>query len=83
MDHRMQKISIGPVAIFGAGNFPISYSVAGGDTASALAAGSPVIVTAHNAHPGASEIMARAIRSAVADAGLHEGVFSHQWKAPL
>ncbi|HVE07342.1 MAG TPA: aldehyde dehydrogenase family protein, partial [Paraburkholderia sp.] len=50
MDHRMQKISIGPVAIFGASNFPISYSVAGGDTASALAAGSPVILKAHNAH---------------------------------
>ncbi len=76
MDHRMQKISIGPVAVFGASNFPISYSVAGGDTASALAAGSPVVFKAHNAHPGASEIMARVIRDAVDDAGLHEGVFS-------
>jgi NADP-dependent aldehyde dehydrogenase len=76
MDHRMQKIAIGPVAIFGASNFPISYSVAGGDTASALAAGCPVVVKAHNAHPGASELMGRAIQSAVADSGLHEGVFS-------
>jgi alpha-ketoglutaric semialdehyde dehydrogenase len=76
MDHRMQKISIGPVAIFGASNFPISYSVAGGDTASALAAGSPVILKAHNAHPGASELQARVIRAAIAASGLHEGVFS-------
>ena len=76
LDHRLQKIAIGPVAIFGASNFPIAYSVAGGDTASALAAGAPVILKAHNAHPGASEIMARAIRKAVQDSALHEGVFS-------
>jgi NADP-dependent aldehyde dehydrogenase len=76
MDHRLQKIAIGPVAVFGASNFPISYSVAGGDTASALAAGATVIVKAHNAHPGASEIQARAIRQAVQDHGLPEGVFS-------
>lgn len=76
MDHRMQKIAVGPVAIFGASNFPISYSVAGGDVASALAAGAPVIVKAHNAHPGGSEIQARVIQQAVRDAGLHEGVFS-------
>ncbi|MGV9702724.1 aldehyde dehydrogenase (NADP(+)) [Streptomyces sp. NPDC003483] len=76
MDHRLQKIAIGPVAVFGASNFPVSYSVAGGDTASALAAGAPVVLKAHNAHPGASELQARAIRGAVADAGLHEGVFS-------
>ncbi|GJG98446.1 aldehyde dehydrogenase (NADP(+)) [Cupriavidus pauculus] len=76
MDHRMQKIGIGPIAIFGASNFPISYSVAGGDTASALAAGCPVILKAHNAHPGASEIQGRIIQQAVRDAGLHEGVFS-------
>ena len=57
MDHRLQKIAPGPVAIFGASNFPISYSVAGGDTASALAAGCPVILKAHNAHPGASEMV--------------------------
>ncbi|QIY65780.1 aldehyde dehydrogenase (NADP(+)) [Streptomyces sp. RPA4-2] len=76
MDHRLQKIAIGPVAIFGASNFPISYSVAGGDTASALAAGAPVVLKAHNAHPGASELQARAIRDAVIGSGLHEGVFS-------
>jgi len=76
MDHRMQKIGLGPIAIFGASNFPISYSVAGGDTASALAAGCPVVLKAHNAHPGASEIQARVIRAAVAESGLHEGVFS-------
>jgi NADP-dependent aldehyde dehydrogenase len=76
MDHRLQKMAIGPVAIFGASNFPISYSVAGGDTASALAAGASVIVKAHNAHPGASEIQARAIRKAVQENGLPEGVFS-------
>ncbi|MFI0509473.1 aldehyde dehydrogenase (NADP(+)) [Streptomyces sp. WSLK1-5] len=76
LDHRLQKVALGPVVVFGAGNFPISYSVAGGDTASALAAGAPVIVKAHNAHPGASEIQARVIQQAVADAGLHEGVFS-------
>lgn len=76
MDHRLQKLATGPVAIFGASNFPISYSVAGGDTASALAAGATVVVKAHNAHPGASEIMARAIRKAVRESGLHEGVFS-------
>ncbi|MFZ6647974.1 aldehyde dehydrogenase (NADP(+)) [Undibacterium sp. TJN25] len=76
MDHRLQKIAIGPVAIFGASNFPISYSVAGGDTASALAAGCPVILKAHNGHPGASELMGRVIQQAVAASGLHEGVFS-------
>lgn len=76
MDHRLQKMAIGPVAIFGASNFPISYSVAGGDTASALAAGATVILKAHNAHPGASEIQARAIRKAVQENGLPEGVFS-------
>ncbi|RKR36238.1 aldehyde dehydrogenase (NADP(+)) [Paraburkholderia sp. BL17N1] len=76
MDHRLQKIALGPVAIFGASNFPISYSVAGGDTASALAAGCPVILKAHNAHPGGSELMGRVIQQAVRDSGLHEGVFS-------
>ncbi|MFF4752209.1 aldehyde dehydrogenase (NADP(+)) [Streptomyces sp. NPDC002514] len=76
MDHRLQKVALGPVAIFGASNFPISYSVAGGDTASALAAGCPVILKAHNAHPGAAEIQGRVIQQAVAEAGLHEGVFS-------
>ncbi|MGW2939998.1 aldehyde dehydrogenase (NADP(+)) [Streptomyces sp. NPDC001156] len=76
MDHRLQKVALGPVVIFGASNFPISYSVAGGDTASALAAGCPVVLKAHNAHPGSSEIQGRAIQRAVAEAGLHDGVFS-------
>ncbi|MFD9002338.1 aldehyde dehydrogenase (NADP(+)) [Streptomyces sp. NPDC059582] len=76
MDHRLQKVALGPVVIFGASNFPISYSVVGGDTASALAAGCPVVLKAHNAHPGASEIQGRALQRAVAEAGLHEGVFS-------
>ncbi|MBF6039863.1 aldehyde dehydrogenase (NADP(+)) [Pseudomonas sp. P154a] len=76
MDHRLQKIALGPVAIFGASNFPIAYSVAGGDTASALAAGATVILKAHNAHPGASEIQAHAIRDAVQAHDLPEGVFS-------
>ncbi|MFH9402625.1 aldehyde dehydrogenase (NADP(+)) [Streptomyces sp. NPDC017638] len=76
MDHRLQKVALGPVVIFGASNFPISYSVAGGDTASALAAGCPVISKAHNAHPGTSEIQGRVIQQAIAEAGLHEGVFS-------
>jgi NADP-dependent aldehyde dehydrogenase len=76
MDHRMQKIALGPVAIFGASNFPISYSVAGGDTAAALAAGCTVIMKAHNGHPGASEMQGRLIQRAIKDAGLHEGVFS-------
>ena len=75
-DLRMQKIAIGPVAVFGASNFPLAFSVAGGDTASALAAGCPVVVKAHPAHPGTSELVGRAIQKAVADAGLPEGVFS-------
>ncbi|MFE2051504.1 aldehyde dehydrogenase (NADP(+)) [Streptomyces sp. NPDC059459] len=76
LDHRLQKVALGPVAIFGASNFPISYSVAGGDTASALAAGCPVVLKAHNAHPGAAEIEGRVIQEAVAESGLHAGVFS-------
>src|ERR1700678_1571820 len=67
---------LGPVAVFGASNFPLAFSVAGGDTASALAAGNPVIVKAHSAHPGTSEIVAAVITEAVAKAGMHGGVFS-------
>lgn len=67
---------MGPVAVFGASNFPLAFSTAGGDTASALAAGCPVIVKAHNAHPGTGEITGRAITDAVRDLGLHPGVFS-------
>ena len=66
----------GPVAVFGASNFPLAFSVAGGDTASALAGGNPVIVKAHPAHPGTSEIVGRVIQRAVRSAGLPSGVFS-------
>jgi len=75
-DLRMGHVALGPVAVFGASNFPLAFSVAGGDTASALAAGCPVVVKAHPSHPGTSELVARAVRQAVADAGLPEGVFS-------
>lgn len=75
-DLRLRHIGLGPVAVFGASNFPLAFSVAGGDTASALAAGCPVIVKGHPAHPGTSELVGRAIRAAVAQAGLPEGVFS-------
>ncbi|MGG1944639.1 aldehyde dehydrogenase (NADP(+)) [Trinickia sp. NRRL B-1857] len=75
-DLRAQRIAIGPVAVFGASNFPLAFSVAGGDTASALAAGCPVVVKAHPAHLGTSELVGRAIQKAVADLGLPEGVFS-------
>ena len=62
--------------MFSASNFPLAFSVAGGDTASALAAGAPVVVKAHSAHPGTSELVGRAIRAAVAEHGLPEGTFS-------
>jgi alpha-ketoglutaric semialdehyde dehydrogenase len=75
-DVRLHMVPVGPVAVFSASNFPLAFSVAGGDTASALAAGCPVVVKAHGSHPGTSELVAGAVRSAVADAGLHPGVFS-------
>ena len=75
-DIRSRKIPLGPVAVFGASNFPLAFSVAGGDTASALAAGCPVVAKAHPAHPGTSELVGRAIQQAVASCGLPEGVFS-------
>ncbi len=75
-DLRQRRIALGPVAVFGASNFPLAFSVAGGDTASALAAGCPVIVKAHSAHPGTSELVGRAIQKAVAECNLPEGVFS-------
>jgi len=75
-DLRLMKIPLGPVAVFGASNFPLAFSVAGGDTASALAAGAPVIVKAHSAHLGTCELVGRAITQAVKDQGLPEGVFS-------
>ncbi|MDQ0862728.1 aldehyde dehydrogenase (NADP(+)) [Arthrobacter globiformis] len=75
-DIRQRQIPLGPVAVFGASNFPLAFSTAGGDTASALAAGCPVVFKAHNAHPGTSELVGQAIAKAVADLGLHPGVFS-------
>jgi NADP-dependent aldehyde dehydrogenase len=75
-DIRSRRIPIGPVAIFGASNFPLAFSVAGGDTAAALAAGCPVVAKAHPAHPGTSELVGRAIRDAVEALGLPEGTFS-------
>ena len=75
-DLRQRHIALGPVAVFGASNFPLAFSVAGGDTASAFAAGCPVVVKAHSAHPGTSELVGRAVQRAVLDCGLPEGVFS-------
>jgi len=75
-DLRSMLRPLGPVVVFGASNFPLAFSVAGGDTASALAAGNPVIVKAHAAHPGTSELVGRAIRDSVRECGLPEGVFS-------
>ena len=75
-DLRLRHIGIGPVAVFGASNFPLAFSVAGGDTSSALAAGCPVVLKAHPAHPATSELVGRAVQQAVRESGLHEGVFS-------
>jgi 2,5-dioxopentanoate dehydrogenase len=75
-DIRQRHVAIGPVAVFGASNFPLAFSVAGGDTASALAAGCPVVAKAHPAHPGTSELAGRAVQAAVAASGLPDGVFS-------
>lgn len=75
-DIRSMWRALGPVAVFGASNFPLAFSVAGGDTASALAAGNPVVVKAHPAHPGTAELVGRAIQKAARDCGLPEGVFS-------
>lgn len=76
VDLRLRNIPVGPVAVFAASNFPLAFSVAGGDTASALAAGCPVIAKAHSAHPGTSELVGRAVQAAVREEGLPEGVFS-------
>ncbi|MFD1858868.1 aldehyde dehydrogenase (NADP(+)) [Aeromicrobium camelliae] len=75
-DLRQRPVPLGPVAVFGASNFPLAFSVAGGDTASALAAGAPVVVKAHPAHPGTSELVGRVVARAVHDHGLHPGTFS-------
>jgi 2,5-dioxopentanoate dehydrogenase len=75
-DIRSMLRPLGPVAVFGASNFPLAFSVAGGDTASALAAGNPVIVKAHPAHPGTSELVGRALQAAIRECNLPEGLFS-------
>ncbi|WP_137175081.1 aldehyde dehydrogenase (NADP(+)) [Massilia sp. HP4] len=75
-DLRMRLIGVGPVAVFAASNFPLAFSVAGGDTASAFAAGCPVVLKAHSAHPGTSELVGRAVTRAVAQCGLPAGVFA-------
>jgi NADP-dependent aldehyde dehydrogenase len=75
-DLRRMLLPLGPVIVFGSSNFPLAFSVAGGDSASALAAGCPVIVKAHRAHPGTSELVAGAVARAVAACGLPGGVFS-------
>ncbi len=75
-DLRMIQRPIGPVAVFGASNFPLAFSVAGGDTAAALAAGCPVVVKGHSAHPGTGEIVAQAMDAAIKSTGVHPGVFS-------
>jgi len=75
-DIRLMQRPIGPVAVFGASNFPLAFSTAGGDTAAALAAGCPVVVKGHSAHPGTGELVAQAVDAAVRRLGLHPGTFS-------
>lgn len=75
-DLRRMLVPLGPIVVFGASNFPLAFSVAGGDTASAFAAGNPVIVKAHPAHPGTGELVASAITRAVEACGLPAGTFS-------
>ena len=82
-DVRRMLVPIGPVAVFGASNFPLAFSTAGGDTASALAAGCPVVFKGHPAHPGTSTLVAAEIDAAVAEVGLPEGTFGHVLAAEL
>ena len=76
-DVRRMLVPIGPVAVFGASNFPLAFSTAGGDTASALAAGCPVVVKGHPSHPGTGELVARELQAAVFEAELPDGTFAH------
>jgi len=76
-DLRQRNVGIGPVAVFGPSNFPLAFSVAGGDTASAFAAGCPVVVKGHPGHPGTSELAARAVAAAVRKSGMPGGIFSY------
>ena len=75
-DIRLMHVPLGPVAVFGASNFPLAFSVAGGDTASALAAGCPVIVKGHPAHPNTSELIGKAIQEAAKKSEMPDGIFS-------
>ncbi|MEM8569668.1 MAG: aldehyde dehydrogenase (NADP(+)) [Pseudomonadota bacterium] len=75
-DLKLIQRPIGPVAVFGASNFPLAFSTAGGDTAAALAAGCPVVVKGHSAHPGTGEVVAQAVEAAIQKTGVHPGVFS-------
>jgi NADP-dependent aldehyde dehydrogenase len=75
-DLRLRMVPLGPVTVFGASNFPLAFSVGGGDTASALAAGCPVVVKGHSAHPGTAEMVAGAITRAAEKTGMPAGVFS-------
>ena len=75
-DIRQMQIAMGPVGIFGASNFPLAFSVAGGDTASALAAGCTIVVKAHPLHPGTSEMVGQAVLTAAEKTGMPDGVFS-------
>ncbi|WP_462159711.1 aldehyde dehydrogenase (NADP(+)) [Pseudoalteromonas sp. GB56] len=72
----LKHIPVGPIAVFGASNFPYAFSTLGGDTAAALAAGCPVVMKSHRAHPGTSELMTRAIDNAIARCTMPAGVFS-------
>ena len=76
-DVRRMLVPLGPVAVFGASNFPLAFSTAGGDTASALAAGCPVLVKGHPSHPGTGELVAAEVSAALADAGLPAAAFAH------
>lgn len=76
-DLRRMLIPLGPVAVFGASNFPLAFSTAGGDSISALAAGCPVVYKEHPAHPKTSQMVAGAIAKAISESGLPEGVFQH------
>lgn len=76
-DMRKMVVPIGPIVVFGASNFPLAYSTAGGDTASAIAAGCPVVVKGHPSHPKTSQMVATALQNAVMKCNLPEGVFQH------
>ncbi|MFY0594121.1 aldehyde dehydrogenase (NADP(+)) [Roseivirga sp.] len=76
VDLRKIQIPLGPVAVFGASNFPLAFSTAGGDTASALAAGNPVIVKGHEAHLGTNDLVSQAVLRAVEKCGMPDGTFS-------